>query len=251
MARPFYFSEVSQMADQFLQQNGYYNSFEYVFPQWSMEMDSWTMIGQYVSQDMGLPTEVQVPLQRHVVEYRENYTDFPMSAIALVEQHKDWMQGNYTFMEADVAVFMVELDSALRMGSIILSQRPECGVQDSQMFVQEVVSSVQNSLQMTLSYMMSSNSYLYNIVNQQILQSFQSLFSMAVMDMYCPMRALQQLELNFFETNRALIRKQLNNLSTALNWYINSGLLVAMTNQREWLLNTVQNVDTRPCQGQM
>lgn len=249
MGRSYYFQEVAQLGEQFNQYNyGMCENFKYVLPQWEPELDSYRMLGQYVSQDMGYGAEVTEDLMRHVIEYRENYVDFPISAINMVQQHRDWFDGNCTFIYADLAVFLVEVDNALKMSDAILAGRPECGTSDRQMFVQDVTSQVSTSLSTTLSYMMSSNSYLYSIVNQQILSSFQSLFSMAIMDMYSPLRSLQQLELNFFESNRALIRKQLDNLSRALTWYINSGLLVALTNQREWLLNTVQNADNYACQ---
>lgn len=237
------------LAENFLTSySGYYSGWEYVFPQWEYEIETFRMLGSYVSQDNGWGPEVQEDLYRHVVEYRENYTDFPIYGIRAVQQHRDWIHGNWTFMNADVAVFLVEFDSALRMADIILAGRPECGMSDRQMFISEASGNLSNTLTNTLSYLLSGNSYLYNIVNQQVMTTFNSLFSMAVMDMYSPMRAVQQLELNFFETNRALIRKQLDNLSRALSWYINSGLLVTLTNQREWMLNVVQNVDTRHCE---
>lgn len=228
-----------------------YGYWESVFPQWGYELEQFVQLGQYVSPDMGMQwsPELQQALWRHVVEYRENYTDFPISAVRMLQQHRDWTQSNFTFLTADMCVFLIEVDNALRLADTMLKARPECGMSDRQMFISEATSNLTNVLSMTTSYIMSSNSYLYGIVSQSSMSQFPSLFSMAVMDMYCPMTAIKQLELNFFEAQRALLRKQLDNLSRALFWYINSGMLVTFTNQREWLLNTVQNVDTRPCSG--
>lgn len=251
MGRPFYFAETGYVAQSYLSSyQGYYSSWDSVFPQqWDYSVDTFKQLGMYVGPDMGQWTpEVQQELYRHVVEYRENYTDFPISAIRMAQQHRDWIHGNWTFMYADFGVFLVEFDSALKMADIILAGRPECGMSDRQLFISEAAQNLTTVLSTTFEYMMSSNSYMYNIVNQQVMDSFQSMFSMAIMDMYDPLRAIQQLELNFFETNRALIRKQLDNLSRALSWYINSGLLVTLTNQRDWLLDMVQNVDSRLCQ---
>lgn len=247
MGRSFYHQEVSMIAQQYVSSyNGYFSTWQYIYPMWDYALQSYQMLGQYVAQN--LTTADQIELFEYVVYSRRNYTDFPISAMRMVQQQIDWMHANVTFIAADCAVFLVELDSALRLVDIILSGRPECGQQDRSQFIQAATQNVSQALTTSFSYMMSGNSYLAQIVNQQALQNFQSLFSMAVMDMFDPLRALQQLELNFFETNRALIRMELENLSRAVSYYLNSGLLVALTNQRDWLLNLMQTIDTLPCQ---
>lgn len=249
MGTSYLHQEVSQIAQQYVSSySGYYSSWYYIYPQWDYALQSFQSLGMYVSQNMGLPSDVQEELFRYVVEYRRNYTDFAVSAMRMVQQHLDWIHGNYTLLIADVGVFLVEFDAALRLADIVFDSRPECGLQDQQMFTQSAVGNLSSSMSTTMSYMMSNGGYLYGIVNQQTLQSFQSMFSMAVMDMYCPISALKQLELNYFETNRALIRKQLENLSQTLSYFMTSGMLVTLTGLRDWTLNVAENVGTWPCQ---